>query len=235
MTTTPGIHRDDTTSSVTSATEETKQVAAVAAEEAHNVAGEAQDQVRRLVDETRAQAQDQAATQLDRLVETLRTFSDDLHAMASQSGSSGLAADVSRQAAGKVRTISSTLDGRDPSELLQDLRGFARRRPGLFLFGALTAGVVAGRLARGAASSKTDDSATSPAVDVTAENPVMTQYPAAGNGSLGDAATGEGLGSGRPTVPATDSALPRDTGTGLSAPAGAPVSGESSPYQDRTR
>ena len=41
----PGIHRDDTTSSVTSATEETKQVAAVAAEEAHNVAGEAQDQV----------------------------------------------------------------------------------------------------------------------------------------------------------------------------------------------
>ena len=185
MTTTPGIHRDDTTSSVNSATEETKQVAAVAAEEAHNVAGEAQDQVRRLVDETRAQAQDQAVTQRDRLVETLRTFSDDLHAMASQSGSSGLAADVSRQAAGKVRAISNSLDGRDPSELLQDLRGFARRRPGLFLFGALTAGVVAGRLARGAASSAPDDSATSPAGEVTAENPAMTAYPG-GNGSLGD-------------------------------------------------
>ena len=234
MTTTPGIHRDDTTSSVTSATEETKQVAAVAAEEAHNVAGEAQDQIRRLVEETRAQAQDQAATQLDRLVETLRTFSDDLHAMASHSGSSGLAADVSRQAAGKVRTISSSLDGRDPSELLQDLRGFARRRPGLFLLGALTAGVVAGRLARGAASSAPDDSATSPAGEVTAENPAMTPYPA-GNGSLGDHVTDEGFGSGRPSRPATGPALPRDNGPGVGAPAGAPVPGESAPYRDGTR
>ena len=66
----------------------------------------------------------------------LRTFSDDLHAMASQSGSSGLAADVSRQAAGKVRTISSSLDGRDPGELLQDLRGFARRVRGCSCRGA---------------------------------------------------------------------------------------------------
>ena len=77
--------------------------------------------------------------------------------MASQGGTSGLAAEVARQAAERARSFSSSIDGREPAELLDDLRGFARRRPGLFLLGALAAGVVAGRLARGAASSSGSD------------------------------------------------------------------------------
>ena len=179
MTTTPGIHRDETSSS---ATDEGKKVAGVAAEEAQNVAGEAKDQVRRLVDETRDQAHDQATTQRDRLVDTLRTFGDDLDAMASQGGTSGLAAEVARQAADRARSFGSSLDGREPAELLDDLRGFARRRPGMFLLGALAAGVVAGRLARGAASSTSSDSTPQfGQADVTAEHPVTASpatYPA---------------------------------------------------------
>jgi hypothetical protein len=178
MTTTPGIHRDETTSS---ATDEGKKVAGVAAEEAQNVAGEAKDQVRRLVDETREQAHDQATTQRDRLVGTLRSFGDDLDAMASQGGTSGLAAEVARQAAERARSIGSSIDGREPAELLDDLRGLARRRPGLFLLGALAAGVVAGRLARGAASSSGSDSTSQLGQpDITAEHPVTatpTTYP----------------------------------------------------------
>ena len=176
MSTTPGIHRDETTSS---ATDEGKKVAGVAAEEAQNVAGEAKDQVRHLVDETRGQVQEQATTQRDRLVDTLRTFGDDLDAMASQGGTSGLAAQVARQAADRARSFGSSLDGREPGELLDDLRGLARRRPGMFLLGALAAGVVAGRLARGAASSP---DAQPKQADVTAEHPVTTSptttYPA---------------------------------------------------------
>lgn len=179
MTTTPGIHRDETSST---ATDEGKKVAAVAADEAHNVAGEAKDQVRRLVDETREQAHDQATTQRDRLVGTLRTFGDDLDAMASQGGTSGLAAEVARQAAERARSIGSSIDGREPAELIDDLRGFARRRPGLFLLGALAAGVVAGRLARGAASSSSSGSTPQlDQADVTAERPVTATptYPSA--------------------------------------------------------
>jgi hypothetical protein len=46
--------------------------------------------------------------------------------------------------------MASHLDGKEPSELLDDVRQFARRRPGTFLLGALAAGVVVGRLTRGA-------------------------------------------------------------------------------------
>ena len=180
--TTTGIHRDDTTSSTT--TEEGKKVAGVAADEAQHVAGEAKDQVRRLVDETRDQAQTQVTTQRDRLVDTLRTFGDDLENMASQGGSSGLAAQVARQAADRARSISSSIDGREPADLLEDVRAFARRRPGMFLLGALAAGIVAGRLARGAASSSDSDGSSQLGYgEVTAERPVVaptpTTYPAA--------------------------------------------------------
>lgn len=150
-TTTSGIHRDDATTTTTS--EQGKRVAGVAADEAQNVAAEAKDQVRRLVDDTRDQASDQARTQRDRLVDTLRTFGDDLDQMTTQSSSSGLASEVTRRAAEHARAISSSLEGREPADLLQDLRGFARRRPGMFLLGALAAGIVAGRMARGAAAS----------------------------------------------------------------------------------
>lgn len=180
MTTTPGIHRDETSPS---ATDEGKKVAGVAAEEAKNVAGETKDQVRRLVDETREHARDQVTSQRDRLVGTLRTFGDDLDAMASQGGTSGLAAEVARQAAERARSIGGNIDGREPAELLDDLRGFARRRPGMFLLAALAAGVVAGRLARGAASSSSSDSTPQLGQsEITAEHPVTatpTTYPSA--------------------------------------------------------
>ncbi len=62
---------------------------------------------------------------------------------------SGLAADVAHQVAERARSLSRHLDGREPSELLDDVRRFARQRPGTFLLGALAAGVIVGRLARG--------------------------------------------------------------------------------------
>jgi len=62
----------------------------------------------------------------------------------------GLAADVAREVAERARSLGSRLDGREPGELLEDVRDFARRRPGMFLLGALAAGMVAGRLVKGA-------------------------------------------------------------------------------------
>lgn len=133
------------------AADEGKHVAGVVAEETKSVAGEAKDHARNLVSEARSQLQgqvdDQSRQQKDMLVGTLSTFGDDLASMA-QNGS-GLAADVAHQVAERASSLSRHLDGREPSELLDDVRRFARQRPGTFLLGALAAGVIVGRLARG--------------------------------------------------------------------------------------
>ncbi len=136
-----------TTNDEGSTTDQAKHAASVATDEAKQVASDVRDQARGLLDETKNQVQDQSRTQRDRLVETLRTFGDDLDGMA-QDGN-GLASGAAREVAQRARTISERLDGREPSELLDDLRSFARRRPGMFLAGAVISGVVVGRLLRG--------------------------------------------------------------------------------------
>jgi hypothetical protein len=133
------------------AAEEGKHVADVAAGEAKGVAAEAAQEARGVVDDAmtqvRRQLDDQGRQQKDRLAGTLSTFSDDLSRMAE--GGSGLAGQLAREAAARARALSSHLDGHEPGELLDDVRRFARQRPGTFLLGALAAGVVVGRLVRG--------------------------------------------------------------------------------------
>ena len=133
------------------AADEGKHVAGVVAEETKSVAGEAKDHARNLVSEARSQLQgqvdDQSRQQKDMLVGTLSTFGNDLASMAHNG--SGLAADVAHQVAERASSLSRHLDAREPSELLDDVRRFARQRPGTFLLGALAAGVIVGRLARG--------------------------------------------------------------------------------------
>ena len=130
-----------------STAEQAKHAASVAQAEAKQVAADVRDQARGLLTETRTQVEDQSRTQRDRLVETIRTFSDDLDGMAEQR--SGLASDAAREVANRVRSFGQQLDGREPTELLDDLRSFARRRPGMFLAGSVIAGVVVGRFLRG--------------------------------------------------------------------------------------
>ncbi|MFD2079136.1 hypothetical protein SAMN05421678_102403 [Actinopolymorpha cephalotaxi] len=133
------------------AAQEGSRVAGVAKDQAQQVASEAQHQARNLLHDVRGQVDEQSRLQRDRLVGTLQNFSDDVEKMASgQDGNGGLAHEVARQVAGRVREFSSRIDGREPAELLDEVRRFARRRPGTFLAGALAAGVVAGRLTRGA-------------------------------------------------------------------------------------
>ena len=104
-------------------------------------------QARGVVDDAsgqvRGQLDDQGRQQKDRLAGTLATFGDDLGRMAD--GGSGLAADLAHELADRTQSLSRHLDGREPTELLDDVRRFARQRPGTFLLGALAAGVVVGR------------------------------------------------------------------------------------------
>lgn len=143
------------------AADQSKHVAGVTKDEARNVVQESKQQAQGLLDEAKTQLDEQSRTQRDRLVGTLRTFGDDVERMANgEQAAGGMAQDLARQVADRARELGSRIDGREPTELLDEVRTFARRRPGTFLLGALAAGVVAGRLTRGAKDGRSEASDT---------------------------------------------------------------------------
>jgi hypothetical protein len=91
--------------------------------------------------------------------------------MARNSDQSGPVTDLAHEAADKVTDLALWIEQRDPGTLLEEVRGFARRKPGTFLLGATAAGIVAGRLTRGAVqASKDDTESTSGGGDTAATN-----------------------------------------------------------------
>jgi hypothetical protein len=196
------------------AADEGKRVAGVAKDEAQNVAQEAKDQARNLMGEARSQLEEQSRTQRDRLVTTLRTVGDDLDKMASGEGAGqGMAQDVTRQVAERARELSARMDGREPGELLDDVRDFARRKPGVFLLGALAAGVVAGRMARGA---KEAHSGSNGASGTSGEGSGIGVYDTAGQGPYDDPRSGTAAGDPLAgTGDPADPVYPAGTGTGM--------------------
>lgn len=134
----------------------TAEVAGTAKEQASQVASETVHQVKQLADQTRQQASEQLDTQATKLAGTFRSLADELGEMAHNSESDGLAKKVVGDAASRARTVADQLEERGPQGLLEDLRSFARRRPGAFILASAVTGLVAGRLAKGAASSGSD-------------------------------------------------------------------------------
>ena len=127
----------------------------VAKSEVSNVAGEAKYQVRNLVDQTRSELRGQASNQQSQLASRLNSWASELGSMASKSDDSGPMTDLAQEASRRVGEISHWLDNHEPSDLLDEVKRFARRRPGTFLALAAAAGVVAGRLTRGAVAANT--------------------------------------------------------------------------------
>lgn len=126
-----------------------QQVAGTAKEQAGQVAQEAKTQVKQVVGQAQSELSDQAQTQQTRAASGLHSLGDQLAAMARGSEQPGMATDVAQQAADRAHEFAGWLENRDPQGVLDDVRTFARRKPGMFLVAALGAGVLAGRLARG--------------------------------------------------------------------------------------
>ena len=123
--------------------------------EVSNVAGEAKYQARNLVDQTRSQLRGQVTNQQSQLASTLNGWASELGSMASKSDDSGPMTDLAQEASRRVGEISHWLDNHEPSDLLDEVKRFARRRPVAFLALAAAAGVVAGRVTRGAVAANT--------------------------------------------------------------------------------
>jgi hypothetical protein len=213
---------DTTTSSTTETARETaaavkdeatsaaQDVAGTAKQGAGHVAHEARNQARQLGGQSRDELVGQAGTQQAKVAEGLRSLGSELRSMAVGSEANGPATDLVREAASRVGSVAGWLENREPGDVVEQLRTFARRRPGTFLAAAAVAGLVGGRLTRAAVAEHRDDSSGSPE----AQRP-STGTPATSTGVTAGAVN---PGASATTAPAPVSDYPgHGTTTGVSA------------------
>ena len=127
----------------------------VAKSEVSNVAQEAKYQARSLVDQTRSQLREQASNQKSAFAERLHGWASELGSMASKADEPGPMSDLAQEASRRVGEISHWLENHEPADLLDEVKRFARRRPAAFLAISAAAGVLAGRVTRGAVAANT--------------------------------------------------------------------------------
>ncbi|WP_051477352.1 hypothetical protein [Arthrobacter sp. Br18] len=125
-----------------------KNVAGTAASEAKNVAGEAAAKAKGLLGDLGDDIKSQAGTQQKRVTEGIRGISDELRSMADKS-ENPMVSKLVHQVSDRTGSAAGWLEGRDASDILEDVKGFARRKPGMFLGIAAGTGVLVGRLTKG--------------------------------------------------------------------------------------
>jgi hypothetical protein len=153
-----------------------RHVADTAVDQAGQVAQEAKRQARDLLGEVRGQAMEQARTGQQNAADSIRSLAGELHEMADNGERHGTASELAGQAADRLGGVANWIGAREPGDLVDEVRRFARRRPGAFLLGAAVAGVLVGRLTRGAVDAQRDtgsDRDRYPTTDATATLPTM--------------------------------------------------------------
>ncbi len=130
------------------AASEAKNVAGTAATEAKSVAAEAGSQAKNLLGTVTSEVKSQAGSQQQKITEGIRSISDELKSMAEKSDNS-MVSNLVQQASQRTDSAASWLEGRDATDILEDVKAFARRKPGAFLAIAAGSGLLVGRLTRG--------------------------------------------------------------------------------------
>ena len=192
-----------------------KEVAATAKEEAANVAYEAKRQAASLFDTVRTEAGAQAGTQQQRIAEALHSLSKELGGMASSSEESGPLTDLAHQASSKGGEVAHWLQDREPADVLEAVRSYARRRPVTFLALCGVAGIVAGRLTRSTVANRTSLDSKDTGGDRSSVGLGSTYPPVPTTSPAGYPATGPSTGvyggSVETTAPADPAPYPTET------------------------
>lgn len=149
-----------------SAADATSQVAQTSKDQVRQVTDDVRSQAKQLAGETKTQLNEQASSQRDRAVSGLRSLGDELSSMSQSSEQSGVGTQLAREGSDLTHKAADFLEQRDPTQLLDEIRSLARRKPGAFLVGAAVAGVVVGRLTRGAVSARSNESSQQQTGDV---------------------------------------------------------------------
>jgi hypothetical protein len=250
-TSTKDVAKDQAGNVASTAAQAGSQVASTAADQAKQVTHETKRQAQDLIEQGRTQLQDQARNGQQRAGEGLAGIAQQLRTMVEGGGEtpSVPAADLVRQAGDKLEELAGWVQDREPGDLVNEVRNFARRKPGVFLLGAAVAGVLAGRLTTGVVASHKDSSPSgtggqqltgtgSPysGESYTTDTDYIADTPAAGYsstgyeaGTTGYATTGT-TGSVPPppygTVPPAGTSLPSTTPAGWDDPTRTPGTGQ---------
>jgi hypothetical protein len=154
--------KDQAQSVAATAKQRAGEVLGTAKEQAEAVAGDAKQHARQLLDDSRQQLREQAGAQTSKAAGSIRDLGDQLQRMANGEGAAeGPLGDLTRQAADGMQRLAGSLENRRPEELVDDVKRFARQRPGLFVLGALGAGFAVGRLLRTVDTSSIKEAASS--------------------------------------------------------------------------
>ncbi|OYN90682.1 hypothetical protein [Parenemella sanctibonifatiensis] len=153
---TTDVAKDEAAQTKDAAVGAAQDVAATAQQQAAEVASEVQQRAGDLLGQVSDEVQSQGRTQQQRLAGGLTSAGQELDQMASNSDSGGVATEVTRQVSQQLSRAGTWLEQREPTEVLEEIRGFARRQPVAFLIGAGLAGFVVGRLARSVVANRTE-------------------------------------------------------------------------------
>lgn len=140
-----------------SAMQPVRDVASEMTDRSRDVMAETRDQAQRMAHETGEEVRRQLDERGGQLAERLRTMSDQLGAL--REGRTDEAQPMMRyvdDARSMMTQWASRLESGGVQGLSDDLRRFARRRPGVFLAGAGVAGFLAGRMVRAGAEARAD-------------------------------------------------------------------------------
>lgn len=197
---TTDVAKEESKNLGSAAKENAGSVAQTAGTEAKQVAGEAKAQAASLYQQVREDVTGQAKDQQQRAAGGLHGLAGELQQMADGTEEGGMAAGLARQAAERVDTVAGWLEDREPADLLEEVRRYARRNPGTFLAACAAVGFIGGRLTRGLRDESQDDVSAS-------GRQALPPGPTAPAPPYGGAAGVQGYG-GRPAAgqPATTSA-----------------------------
>lgn len=124
-------------------------VAGSATSEARSVARDARDQASDVLGTARSELRTQAAEQAKTLSSTLYDVSRQLGDMADASNEPhAQVAQLARSAADTLSQRAERINADGIDGVVQDVKRFARNRPGAFLLGSIAAGFAIGRLAK---------------------------------------------------------------------------------------
>jgi len=152
-----GVAKEQAGAVKDTAVQQGQHVAEVAKEQVGEVAAEATAHVKDLLSEGLSEIRSQAGSQQKRAATAIHSLADELGTMASKSDKTGPLTDYAKELSRRGGEAAHWLENAEPSEVLDSLRSFARRRPGLFLASSALAGVVVGRLTRGFVANKQDE------------------------------------------------------------------------------
>lgn len=156
------VAKERASEAVDKARESAGEVASTAQEQARGVVDESRTQIRHVTSEVRGRIGEETRTQTQRASQTLRHWSDDLASMAEGADADSPVSGVVRRVAASGHDAADFLDERGVEGMAEEVRSFARRRPGVFLVGAVLAGFAVGRLAKAVTQDSAEGAGTAP-------------------------------------------------------------------------